>query len=248
MRRAITILSLIGFVLFGASFSLTFIAKENIQQSATSFISQQVEKEVRGTLKEVEKITDKASQLKVVKDKYSEEIKKLKHFLSGGLPELVAKVVADILDGKIDQKEIENGVRKITGNQISSLILAISNIEKLISGKYFEILDQLIKDIRIFTGANTFLFLIMLAISRLKNLSHRITLLPTSLLLISTVSSSGIYVFYQDWFYTIVCNDYMGFSYLIYVGAIFLFQCDVVFLKGKITEIIFHAGGGIIPG
>jgi hypothetical protein len=59
-------------------------------------------------------------------------------------------------------------------------------------------------------------------------------------MLISTVVSSYLYIFKQNWFYTIIYNDFVGFAYLMYLGIIFLFLCDIIFNKARITTEIVN--------
>ncbi len=66
---------------------------------------------------------------------------------------------------------------------------------------------------RIFFGSNAVMFLILLAISLLKPKAVAHLFLPGVFLLVATISASAIYLFGQDWFYTILYNDYMGFGF-----------------------------------
>lgn len=55
----------------------------------------------------------------------------------------------------------------------------------------------------------------------------------------STLVSVSIYVFGQDWFYTILYNDYMGFTYLVYIAVIFSVLSDIAFNRARVvTEIL----------
>ena len=61
---------------------------------------------------------------------------------------------------------------------------------------------------------------------------------PAVFLLAATLLSSAIYVLGQDWFYTILCNDYMGFGYLAYIALIFGFLVDIALNKAQLTTAI----------
>jgi hypothetical protein len=247
MKKIIASVSLIGFIIFGAISISTFIAKEQIQKTASDFLVMQIEVEVQKHLQGLIMLSNKASQLKFIKTKYSEEIERLNKYLSGDLPKIIGKVVSDIYEGKIKEETVQNFVSDSMKSKISSLDYAISNIEIMISGKYYEILNRLIKDIRVFSVCNAFLFLIALLIASSKKITARQAMLSTLLLLIATIASTTIYIFGQNWFYTIVFNKYVGFSYLIYVGIIFLFQCDLVFNKARVTDGIINLAGGFGP-
>jgi hypothetical protein len=60
-------------------------------------------------------------------------------------------------------------------------------------------------------------------------------------MLTSTLLTSYLYLFKQNWFYTILYSEYWGFWYLFYIGIIFLFLCDIIFNKARITTEIVNA-------
>ena len=72
--------------------------------------------------------------------------------------------------------------------------------------------------------------------------------LPAGLLFIATVASIAIYIFGQNWFYTLVFSNYMGWGYLTYVGVIFGFLLDIVFNGASITTSIVEAIGSFFKG
>lgn len=52
---------------------------------------------------------------------------------------------------------------------------------------------------------------------------------------------SYFYIFEQDWFYTILYNDYTGFAYIGYLAVVFAFLCDVVFNRARVTTEIINS-------
>ena len=70
--------------------------------------------------------------------------------------------------------------------------------------------------------------------------------LPAALLVVATLICSYFYVFEQNWLLTIVYSDYLGFSYLLYLGVVFLFLCDVVFNKGRVTTEVANAISNVL--
>ena len=48
------------------------------------------------------------------------------------------------------------------------------------------------------------------------------------------------YVFNQNWLWTIVFNDYWGWSYLVFVGVLFAFLMDIAFNRGRITTRVIN--------
>ena len=84
------------------------------------------------------------------------------------------------------------------------------------------------------------MFLILLVVSWVKPQALTHLFVPALLLLVATVVSSCIYIIGQDWFYTILYNDYMGFAYLGYIAAIFSVLVDIVLNKARATTEIIN--------
>lgn len=86
------------------------------------------------------------------------------------------------------------------------------------------------------------MFLVLLAVSFFNPRAIAHLFVPGTLLLVATMVSSYFYVFEQNWFFTIIYNDYIGFAYIGYLSVVFLFLCDVVFNGARVTtEIINQA-------
>ncbi len=58
---------------------------------------------------------------------------------------------------------------------------------------------------------------------------------------ISTLFCSYFYIFEQNWLLTIIHSSYLGFAYLTWLGIVFLFLCDIVFNRARITTEILNA-------
>ena len=58
---------------------------------------------------------------------------------------------------------------------------------------------------------------------------------------VSTVICSYFYLFEQNWFYTIIYNDYTGYSFIGYLVIVFAILCDIVFNKARVTTEILNA-------
>ena len=67
--------------------------------------------------------------------------------------------------------------------------------------------------------------------------------LPGALLLLSTAICAYFYLFEQNWFYTILYNDYTGFAYLAHLLLVFAALCDIVFNRARVTTEIINALG-----
>jgi hypothetical protein len=107
--------------------------------------------------------------------------------------------------------------------------------------KYMEITQKLTLDVRIFIGTNSVIFVLLLLISFMKPAAISHLFLQGGLLLISTLISSYCYLFEQNWFYTILYNDYTGFSFILYLLLVFAVLCNIVFNKARVTTTVINA-------
>ena len=104
-----------------------------------------------------------------------------------------------------------------------------------------DVATELKRDIRIFTASNAAVFILLLLVSFMKPQAMMHLFLPAVLLAVSTLVCSYFYIFEQNWLLTIIHSSYLGFAYLAWLGAAFLFLCDIVFNRGRITTEILNA-------
>jgi hypothetical protein len=119
----------------------------------------------------------------------------------------------------------------------------------MVEAKYHAVFDELRRDITIFLGANLFVLglALILALTRGRAARH---LAPISLLMtLATLLTSSWYVFGQNWILTIIHSDYFGWSYLIFLAAVFVLLVDIGLNRARVISRIlnavshtFHAG------
>ncbi|WP_197675000.1 hypothetical protein [Halopseudomonas salegens] len=124
--------------------------------------------------------------------------------------------------------------------RINNIQIAENTLSDIVKGKYLEIVNNLKLDLRIFLGSNLAMFLILLAMSFVKPAAVKHLFVPGLLLVAATMLSSSIYIFGQDWFYTILYNDYMGFGYLAYIAVIFGLLLDIALNRARVTTEVLN--------
>lgn len=235
MKLTLRLVGIFGITLFGALFLVTFLSPEKIESSAKGFVQAQIEKEVR---EKQSAITDNsvASKAKILADKLGLESDRIQEDLANNLPEKIAAIIASLCGYDCErQKAVAQSITLGYLDRLKNIQLAQNTLGEIVKGKYLEIVGNLKFDLRIFLGANCGMFIILLLISLLKPQAAVHLYLPGILLLAATLVASGIYIFGQDWFYTILYNDYMGFGYLAYLSIIFALFVDIVMNKAKVT-------------
>ncbi|MES9852460.1 MAG: hypothetical protein ABW170_11575 [Candidatus Thiodiazotropha sp. L084R] len=240
MKISLRLIGIIGFSLFTVLFWFTFGVPDAFEESAKGFVKSQIEKEVREKYSESKASTLADKALQIVGNLGYEE-KQIRRDLNNNLPEKIASVIAEMCGYDCEKKKaVAKSIASGYMERIAKLQVAQQELGSIIKGKYIKIVNDLRTDLRIFLGSNAVMFLILLFLSFLKPKAISHLFLPGVFLLISTIAASAIYLFGQDWFYTILYNDYMGYGYMAYIGVIFGFLMDVTFNKAKVTTELFN--------
>ncbi|NVJ61964.1 MAG: hypothetical protein HWE27_16350 [Gammaproteobacteria bacterium] len=241
MSATLRILGTIGVVLFGLLFLITFISPKVVEESTKGFVKLQIEKEVREKYKSASQssTTDKALDIAA---KLGLEKEKVQQDIDNKLPETIASVIASMCGYDCEKKKaLTKSITASYLERIKNIEVAQDTLSNIIKGKYLEIVGSLKLDLRIFLGTNFMMFLLLLAMSFIKPQAIAHLFLPGILLFLATVIASSIYIFGQDWFYTILYNDYFGFGYLAYLSIIFGVLVDIAINKARITCEIINA-------
>ncbi|WP_039018006.1 hypothetical protein [Halocynthiibacter namhaensis] len=107
-----------------------------------------------------------------------------------------------------------------------------------INMRYDRALDGLLLDAKIFTGTNALLFLMVLITARFQP-TRASLLLRLEIALIATVVA-GCWFFFngKDWGMVLLTSNFTGWAYSGFACFIFLWLCDLLFLRGYITRTI----------
>lgn len=253
MKLTLRFLGILGLLLFGLLFCVTFISPKSVEESAKGFVKQQIEKEVKAKYsaasesKFAEKAMSVAGKLGVEKEQIHKDLEE-------NLPDKIASIIASMCGYDCEKKKrVAASIKSGYLERIKNITIAEKNLADLVKGKYIEIIGNLKLDLRIFLGVNFCMFLMLMTISLLKPQAILQLFLPGIFLFVATIASSGIYIFGQDWFYTILYNDYMGFGYLAYISVIFGFLMDITFNQARVTTQIVEGflrgiGSALVAG
>ncbi len=113
---------------------------------------------------------------------------------------------------------------------------AINEFQQTVCQDYDEVIRKFIHELKLFSALNLGLYLIMLIAIRLTGDRAYCIVVPVCLLMLATLIATGIYILDQDWFNTMIYDRYWGWTYLIWVGVIFVYLIDIVFWEATLTE------------
>ena len=241
MKIALRFIGVIGFIVFAAGFVLTLLSPIHFEQAGRAFIQAQIETQVRETLaKSRQPPLEKAASL--LAQRYQGEAAILRQQLNEGLPERIAAGIAAMQDLSCEcRKLLARDIQQSFEWRIASLSEAQAQLGRLIQGKYVEVVQSLLRDLRIFTGANAAVFILLLIVSFLRGRTLAHLVLPSGLLLLATAVSAYFYLFEQNWFFTIIYNDYTGFGYVAYLSVVFLILCDIALNRARVTTEVCNS-------
>ncbi|MET1076721.1 MAG: hypothetical protein ABWY06_01735 [Pseudomonas sp.] len=247
MIQLLRLSAALGCVLFTLAFAATFVAPYRIEQQARSFIQEQLLSAVNQRITGLQSphLTLAAG---VLAERFQGEVASLEQDLRDGLPAKVASVVAQMQDLSCEcRQHLSNQLSQAAEQRIGSLQGAQARLHGLIQGQYAQVLSQLLRDLRIFSGTNLAVFLCLLGISLLKPRSTAPLLLPAGLLLLSTVLCSYAYLFQQDWFFTLIFGSYLGYAYAAVLLSVFLLLGDVALNRARVCGRVLASLGSAPP-
>ncbi len=235
LRLALAGLSLLGTVFFTTVLIVSFADPIQLERAARELLRIEVQRRVSaeiGTLDE-KFLSSKAGKLI---ERHAGESTAAARQLAAGIPEKVAKVVGEMTDASCEcRKQIAKAVEGGLLSQIAVAQQAQARLTDLIRTKYRETAAQLLGELRIFSGANALVFALLGIALRVKPLAN-LHLVPAAIVLLVAAAATGyVYLFEQNWLHSIVYADYVGFAYFGYLGITFVFLCDVIFNKARVT-------------
>jgi hypothetical protein len=232
--------SLAGFVGFLLLFVATFAAQPTLEEAMNGFVRSRVHQEVRERFGSAA-----AADATLLKQWFEGSAEAAADFLEHELEPLVDRLLdwCSATDHP-DKGLIARGakfVRSAFEPTIERYGAIAAELEKFIRGKYTELVHALMSEIRLFSGINTALFASALALLFAKWREPRVVLVPATLLLIATAVCIAVYVFGQNWFFSIFLQDYAGYGYLAYVSIVFGLLLDIAFNRGRMTNGVLSA-------
>ncbi|MFZ6780884.1 hypothetical protein ACO0LD_28960 [Undibacterium sp. Ji83W] len=246
IRTLLLIISVLGSLLFGAAFVLSYTNPVMVENIAREVVRMEVEKRVTEKIDTLQgsKITALASR---VVTHQNAEIENIRQQLATGLPAKIAGIVAEM--GKLDcpcRQKIEKSITKGLEDRSLRLTHLNEKLNDLIRSKYMEVAQALTSEFRIFTAANALVFILLAATVYLRRRASVQLLLPAVVLLGAATITGFFYLFKQDWLHTIVFADYVGLAYFSYLSLAIACLADVVFNKARICSATINAAAQVV--
>lgn len=235
VRRWFVLLGLLGAVAFGAAFAAAYARPDLVERAVRDLIRQQVEQQVQEQIAQLDAkfLSGRAERLAKV---HADEAEVAKRHLAEQLPALLAATIAEMQDLNCAcRKVVEVGIRARLEGTIATATQARGRLVEMIRTQYLQTTGHLLREFRIFTGANAVVFMLLLVAALCKPAAGLHFLPAAAVLVLAAAVTAYLYLFNQDWLHTLVFSDFVGFAYFGYLGLAFAFLCDVLFNRGQVT-------------
>jgi hypothetical protein len=240
MRYGLLILSLLGALLFGGTFALSFAEPVLIERAAREVVRIEVERRVG------EKV-DKLSNARITGlaqralGRTDEEIARTLEAVRREVPRKVAEIVSGMLDADCEcRKRLVEYARNSFTERLISLRQAREALSGLIESAYASVTNGLMRELRIFTASNAVAFALLGLITLIRRGAALQLLLPAVVMVGAVMVTGGLYLFNQDWLHAILFADYVGLAYPVYLACVALLLGDVVLNRARVTTPIVN--------
>ncbi|WP_427453060.1 hypothetical protein [Litorimonas sp. WD9-15] len=239
LRWFLMAVAISGIAIFTLIFVSSFADRDDIQKVAVFAIQSKVQAEVSTHHPNIQ--TDNFIEgAERLRGKFGDRGKAFQAALGAKVDIAVAEAISRYFECETVTPERQSAVTGFFKNKNATALKISEKLESFIKGKYDATVSGLIRDIRIFSGVNILAFALILLLAWVRPGARFHLSLPAGLLLISAIVTICLYIFGQNWFYTLLLGNFWGFSYMIYMGVIFALTLDITLNHGRITTTILN--------
>lgn len=235
MRRALLILSLLGFGAFATIFAISFTSPLTLEWAAREIVRFEVERRVGARIEALSNSKVAALAQKAL-GKTDAELQEAKRALIADVPRRAAEAAANMLNADCEcRKRLAEAAIRNQEERITTLGQARDRLAALIESAYASVTTSLLRELRIFAAANALAFALLGVVSFVRRGATLQLLLPAAVLIGAVAITVALYLFNQNWLHTILYSEYVGLAYIGYLALAATFLADVVFNRARLT-------------
>jgi len=243
MIQILRVGSAAGFLLFAASLGALVASPESLERRAKEEVVQRLRAEVLQKYPAVGRLGD----FEGAADSLRTKAARASRFLQSQGPDLIAVWLLQFCRYDCsDETEMASLVRDIVRERIRSLEVGLDRLQQWAQGRYDELVGEILHDLRIFAGTNTLMFFLAFIGAFSARASPRVLTIVSAALIAGAVVGTLLYVFAQNWLQTLIFSDYVGTSYIVWVGLILGVELDLLLNRGRLVDGFVNLVGGAI--
>jgi len=243
MRRIILGFSLVGTLLFGLAFAVSYLKPIWVESAAREVLRREVERQAGARIDALSG-TRVAGFAQQVLARTDADIIGMR----AALPEKAAQVVDDMLDPDCDcRRRLTAAVDAGARLHLRALEGMRGRLQALIESSYAHVSASLLREWRIFTLTNAVAFALLGAVTLARRGAALQLALPAAVIGGAVVVTGGAWLFAQDWLHTIVFGSYVGLAYAGWLAAVALLLADLAFNRARVVNGVLNAVGAAVP-
>ena len=242
IRSFTLLIALLGSLLFGALLLTSLLQPTWIEHTARDLIRQHIEKKTGEKLQALD-ARFLSGRARLLWQGKQQEIDAARTALTAGLPARVAAIAAEMGIPTCEcRKRREERLRL----EIGTAQQMQARLDALIRTAYLDTAEKLLRELRIFSGANALAFALLgLAAWRRRGAQAAALVPAAATLLVATLACSAVYLWGQNWLSTIVFGSYVDWGQLTYIAVVYAWLCDLLFNQARVSGHLCHGMGSI---
>jgi len=235
MRTALRAASAAGCLIFLGVAALSFAGPRFFERRAKTYLVERLRGEV------VEKHPAlAAADLDGAIARLREHAETTRKLLESRYPDALGLALASLCKHDCEQAPLTALVRDVLHERLQRLEGGIDRLRRWAQGRFDELIDRLLRDVRIFALTNAVMFLLAFLMASADPLPRAVRLISGALMA-GAAAGTLLYVFGQNWLQIFIFSDYAGFAYVAWVALIVGAELDVLFNRGRVTQTLLHA-------
>lgn len=233
-RQALRLLCAAGLAVFGGLVVVSYATPITVERLAREAIQLEVERRVGERIDALSN-TRLAGLARQALGKTSAQAAAAEDALRQQVPRRVADTVADMLKADCEcRKRLARHFQEAAEARLASLRDAEARLSEWIEHGYATTREQLLRELRIFSGVNAICFVLLGGLSLWRRPTTPQLLLVAATVLGAVLVVGGFYLFKQDWLHTLVFGSYVGWGYAAYLAAVTGLFADILFNEARV--------------
>ncbi|MGC4094466.1 MAG: hypothetical protein QM756_42450 [Polyangiaceae bacterium] len=156
-------------------------------------------------------------------------------------PEAVGRIFSRLCKYECgDEQSLAEVVRGGLTRALESLGVGLARVEAWATGRYGELMGEIVRDLRVVTGCNAAL-LLLAALALRQGGVRRWSLALAGCVFMATLNATYLAVFRQSWLVAWVLGSNAAAAYLVWVCVIGALLADIALNKGRLTAALGHS-------
>ncbi|MEJ8293005.1 hypothetical protein WKI45_09250 [Delftia tsuruhatensis] len=234
MRTFILCFGILGTLVFGAAFALSFFSPLLVERLGKEIIRIEIERRL-GIQLDTLTGSRMAGLAQKALGRTDGEIAAVRREIEAGIPDKLASVMADMRRADCECRK-RNAVytQQRQTSQMAALIQMRSRLVELIESAYQQTTASLLREFRIFTASNALVFLALTGVTARRRQAGLQLALPAIVLVTASVVTAMLYLFAQDWLHTVLFSSYIGLAYMAYLVFAIALLSDIAFNRARV--------------